>query len=105
MNKPTTKKNNPKRQRRVREVTGLAKPHGQQYGVFTISIDDGYVEYAYQMDIGAHQSIAKVERKIRQALHCKKDAGKIRTPVSPMAFALHSNPGNQRLAPQEKIHD
>ena len=58
---------------------GSAKPNGQQSGVFTISIDDGYVEYAYQMNIGSHHSIAKVERKIRQALRCKKDAGKIRT--------------------------
>ncbi len=64
---------------RPRADSHWEKPHGQPSGVFTISIDDGYVEYAYQMDIGAHNSIVDVERKIRRALRCKKDAGKIRS--------------------------
>jgi len=61
----------------------MIKPNGQPSGVFTISIDDGYVEWSFNMKVGANKNIAMVERKIRRALHCKKDHGKIRTPNSP----------------------
>lgn len=55
------------------------KPHGQACGIFTVSINDGYVEYAFDYNIGAHNSIDIVERKIRRVLGCKKVEGRLRT--------------------------
>jgi hypothetical protein len=56
------------------------KPHGQPPKVFTISIDDGYVEYSYDMRLSKDTSILAVERKIRRALRCRKAVGRMRTP-------------------------
>jgi len=68
--------------KKIKEISGSEESNGQQKRVFTISIDDGYVEYSYGMEIDADYSIAMVEKKIRRALRCKKAEGKIRKYVS-----------------------
>lgn len=45
---------------------------------FLISIDDGYVEYQYKIDIPQDESIASIAEKIRDCFSVKMNAGKRR---------------------------
>lgn len=55
------------------------KPNGKHDGTFVISIDDGYVEYAYDLDISNKHSIGSVFRKIAKAFKVNAGQGRLRT--------------------------
>ena len=57
------------------------KPNGMPVGTFIISIDDGYVEYKYEVTPtprSKHLCIDSMYKIIRQALRAKKSDGLIR---------------------------
>jgi len=47
------------------------KPNGKQVGTIVISIDDGWVEYAYDIVLSPSLSIAAIMQRIRKALKSK----------------------------------
>lgn len=63
-----------------RKPDGLPKPNGKRLGIFRISIDDGYVEYAYDLDVGEDNSIDSVYHIIRNTFGDRTRKGRLRAP-------------------------
>ena len=56
------------------------KPNGKPFGTFLVSIDDGFVEYQYELKLrGRHISILKVWERLRKAYRARQSVGTIRT--------------------------
>ena len=52
-----------------------------QPGVFTISVDDGWIEYSFDVNIGGHYSIARVQMEVCEALKVSSTALVIRQKI------------------------
>lgn len=61
--------------------SGRIKPNGKPCGTFVISIDDGYVEYSFDMSISPTQSINTIAQRIRRAFRAKKTSLVKRIPL------------------------
>ena len=56
------------------------KPNGKPFGTFLVSIDDGFVEYQYELKLrGGKHTIHEVWEKLRKAYRVKQSYGHIRT--------------------------
>ena len=64
----------------VRQLLGPTPRYKGKPIPWKISIDDGFVEYEYELTTRDTHSIATIFETIRKAFRAKKSAGKIRLP-------------------------
>jgi hypothetical protein len=59
------------------------KPNGKPFGIFTISINDGFVEYSYDAKVNGSESIESLLKKMAKGAKIKPMEGVLRTSYTP----------------------